>query len=477
MNIQSTIKYASTYALTIHILMLHITGYAQQKAAVGAQLVGVYNMFPSSYPPQVTLKDEALRISGDPWTANAIRLPVEIQIKFQNKNIENGIPQPYYIRIEQDLSGAKTCPGDTIAVKAEVYKKIPGDLSNALPDAIERTCISNAKFGLKKGDNISQFENVMLFLADQDSENTNALPFKFGIAAWTATAGIWKNTFIDYSLADSVHNAPQIPFKRKPTIFRGKTRDLGLFVLQGQPGWGAGQIPRPYHMHIVHLFNNTQYPLLIRRTVPGILSKYNFDYTVPPRTAMPFAYIWLPKVTQAQLDSQASAPVRFYILKKAKSGSLPPGFNEASDPSGEETGSGINDDDIDARIEQIQNNLSKSADRISGYNDKIAELKRDSMTEIWAKGQFMYKICAILADVTQPTSAQKIVVIKRDLSSGQENTIKTLENAALYKGLRTGCDLRLIIDETDTATATQTELVKFNLDNYSDNNVFEKYLK
>ncbi len=464
-------------------LLMCYSLHSEQKAAVGVQLIGVYNMLtkasnaPSAHPARVLLKSDKTPIVGDPWTAKAIRLPTEVEVIFENKNLDDtGKPQPYIIRIEQDTDSYKTCPSDKICVKAEVYLKTPGDLTALHPDAVERTCVSNSTFGLKRGDLISQFQNVMLFIADQDSQDTNALPFKFGIAAWTATAGIWNSKFISYSPPCIDTQAPRINFPLKETIYKGKLQNLGLFVLQGQPAWGGGQIPRAYHMHIVHVFNNTQYPLLIRRIVPYPLNKYNFDYTIPARTALPFTYIWLPKVSQSILNRQSSAPVRLYVLKKTRKGTLPPGFNPVSSIEGEEIGETINDADIDAKIDQIFENMSESANKISGYNDRIAELQRDYTTETWAKGKYLYKICAVPADIKDPKSEQAIVCLKRNLEDSTEQEIVHLTSPA-YKGLRAGTDLRLIINEKEIKDPEKDELIEIKLDNYLDNNVFERYLE
>ncbi|HML19530.1 MAG TPA: hypothetical protein PKD74_03035 [Candidatus Dependentiae bacterium] len=455
----------------------------EQKPAVGVQLIGIYNMLtkasnaPSAHPARVLLKSDKTPIVGDPWTVKAIRLPTEVEVIFENKNLDDtGKPQPYIIRIEEDTDTYKTCPSDKICIKAEVYLKTPGDLAALQSGTTERTCVSNSKFGLKAGDLISQFQNVMLFITDQDSEDTKALPFKFGIAAWTSTAGIWDSKFVSYSPACSLTQAPQVNFTLKETTYRDKLQNLGLFVLQGQPAWGGGQIPRAYHMHIVHIFNNTQYPLLIRRTVPGTLSKYNFDYTIPARTALPFTYIWLPKISQSVLSSQSSAPIRLYVLKKTKKGSLPAGFNLISSIEGEEIGGSLNDADIDAKIDQIFENMSESADKISGYNDRIAELQRDYTTEIWAKGKYLYKICAVPTNIADKNSEQAIVCIKRNLTESTEQEILRL-TSPLYKGLRAGTDLRIIINEKELKDPEKDELIDIKLDNYLDNKVFEGYLE
>jgi len=459
---------------------------SEQKSGVGVQLIGVYNMLtkasnaPSRYPARVLLKTDKTPIIGNPWAMKTIRLPMEVELLFENRNLDdNGHAQPYVIRIEEDRSNTYTCPTDKICVKAEVYVKTPGDLAALHTDAIEKTCVTSSTYGWKQGDLISQFQNIMLFLADQDSTDTHTLPFKFGIAAWTATADIWANKFISYSPECSLTGSPKIQFPLKETRYNNTIQNLGLFALQGQPAWGGGRIPRAYHMHIVHIFNNTQYPFLIRRTVPGTLAKYNFEYTIPARSAVPFIYVWLPKIYQQNLNfrpSLASESIQFYVLKKAKKGSLPAGFNPISSIAGETTEEPFNDEDIDAKIDQILENMSESADIISGYNDRIAELQRDKQTEVWTKGRYIYKICAIPHEDIPEEHQQSIAILRWDLKTGTERELSRLTDPR-YAGIRPKTDLRLIINEKEVKDPETEDLVELRLDNYIDNKVFQGYLE
>jgi hypothetical protein len=451
---------------------------SEKPRAVGVQLVGVYNMltpasnYPSKYAATVKLAGEKVSISGSPWRTKPIRLPVDIEVWFQNKNIDQGKAQPYIIRIDEDSGKYGVCSGDKISVKAEVYLKMPGE--NSRPEAAETTCVSTAKFGLRVGDMVSQFQNVVLFLADQDSQDTSALPFKFGIAGWTATAGMWGNAFVSYSPACSQTGAPRFDFALKDTEYLGKHELRGLFVLQGHPAWGGGLIPRPYHMHIVHIFNNSKNPLLIRRNTPYPLNKYNFEYTVPARTAMPFAYVWLPKVSQSDLNMQSNTAVSLYVLKKAQRNDLPAGFNPLDLGEGTSADLALNASDIDERVNQVLANMSPVATTISGYDKRIAELQRDTKTEVWAAGKYMYKLCAVPAKIDDGKSQQDIVCVRRD-SSGEEKEILRIQDK-LFQGYRAGADLRLIVNDKEVHAPDDDELIEIKLDKYVDTSVFEGYL-
>ena len=251
------------------------------RAPVGVQLIGIYNKFtknsnaPSANPAIVRIRSTRETVIGMPWTPREfLKLPTEIEVLFEAKNLDsNGVPQPYVIKLKEDSAHDSICSSDKTCVTAHVYARQEGDL-DAHTESKQTTCVSKSVFFIQKGDLISQWQNVVLFFADPE-DPSSPVPFKFGICAWTATHGLWKYDFVDYAPADPTSNAAKISFDNNATGTSNSQKLKGLRVFQGQQAWGGGQLPRAYFVHIAHIYNNTHYQILMRRTVRE-LSAYNF---------------------------------------------------------------------------------------------------------------------------------------------------------------------------------------------------------
>jgi len=444
-----------------------------EQISATAQLMGVYNMLtkesnePSSEPPDVRFNGSPKRITGKPYVGKPQTLPVDVLVTFQAKNLdEEGKPQPYIIKIEENPQCGITCPPDKICISAKVV-----GFEKAFSDATQNTCVSQSVFFLKKGDKAFQWQNVMLFLADQDETGTRKLPFKFGIGAWTAISGIWNNDFIDSAPKDPYTNAPVVQFEKKPTTFRGKEINAGLRVLQGQPAWGGGPVPRAYHLHIAHIFNNTGNALMVRRNVPGTLASYNFEKIIPARSVAPFTFVWLPKLTKAESEQIKTSPVHVFVWKKTRRGPLPPAFGEITEIEGTETETDITNADIESAVDSIIQNNSTTARELAGFDTIIDNLKKDP-DEIYIKGVNSYKLFSISGPTTN--DPQTVSIKRVPSGSTIEEEIYTHTDPA-YKGVNPRKYLRIIVDEaTPEQTEKTNDAITFKIDDISEESVYEK---
>lgn len=440
---------------------------------VGVQLIGIYNKLtkdsnsPSANPATVRIKTTRETVTGMPWVPQEfLKLPIEIEVLFAAKNLDgNEIPQPYVIHLEEDTSQDGSCPADKTCVAARVYARQLGDL-DAYPETKQTTCVSKSVFFIKQGDMISQWQNVMLFIADPD-DPTSHIPFKFGICAWTATHGLWQYDFIDYAPADMASNAAKISFDKKPTTVGATQQIQGLRVWQGQQAWGGGQLPRAYFLHIAHIYNNTHYQILVRRTVRA-LSAYNFVKIIPPRTVMPFAMIWIPKIAADQAGIPQLDPVGLFVLRTAKSGPLPAAFTGIDDVGGTDIGTSITEDVINGAVNSIVQNMTTNAQDLSSYNTMISDLKRDP-NEMYIIGKNFYKIFAIKG--TTINDPQTLCINRCLKDTHEEQTIYQNTDPS-YCGVLPKYYLRLIINEAQT-TSSPGDLIEFDVANISYETVFE----
>lgn len=475
MNNNRKIHMNTNHMLFVSILFLvPITESASmtKHTPVGVQLVGIYNKLtqnsntPSTSPATVRIKTTRETVTGLPWVPQEfLKVPVEVEVLFQTKNLDDkGNPQPYVIHLEEGASHGGVCPADKTCVTASIYARQLGDL-DAYPETKQTTCISKSVFFIKKGDLISQWQNVMLFLADPD-DPTSPVPFKCGLCAWTATHGLWKYDFIDYAPADSKSNAPKITFDKKPTAINNTQELKGLRVLQGQQAWGGGQLPRAYFVHIAHIYNNSPYQILVRRTVRE-LSAYNFVKIIPPRSIMPFAMIWIPKIADSTIGTPSLDPIQLFVLRKSQSAALPEAFSNIDDVGGTEISSGVTEQEINGAVDSIVQNMTAHAQDLASYNAMIDDLKKDPSTQ-YIIGKNSYKIFAIKGNTIN--DPQTICINRCPKDTLEEETIyHNLDSA--YHGVLPKYYLRLVINEAQPQN--NGDLITFDIANISYETVFE----
>ena len=207
-------------------------------SATGVNLIGLYNGLDSN----VSLEVNKVRYdpSGRPHIGINIPLPCTVNVTVKKVAYRIDIYEPGtegYPEADSDCSCS--CPADKVCVRAKVSKGRIGDIDDMYDDNTQCTCVSKSIWFLKAGDHANQWQKVMLLVGPQDKTGDRRLPFKFGIAAWTATSDPWQgNDFMTDARRDSVTGAPQVKFDKRPTEFRGKTKTLRLTSVPGAGGMG-----------------------------------------------------------------------------------------------------------------------------------------------------------------------------------------------------------------------------------------------
>jgi len=437
-----------------------------------SRLIGIWNALtpasnPTHYagqqatmPATVHFQKSGRSIIGKPAPISpAMQLPISIELDFESrKNPKTNIIEPYILTISEDPHCSIGCPSDKICVVA----KVQGSDSE---HGKSYTCANTSVFYIKPGDLPFQWQNVMLFLGDDpEAQVKGHYPFKIGIAAWASTNGIWAKNELSAAPADEKTKAPQVKFNQP------------LHIFQGQQAWGGGPIPRMYYASIVHIYNNTDNVIMIRRTLPisadrsKDLSPYNFEKLVPPYSVVPFAMLWPSKISADQKDKVSTLPVELLIMGISKQRPLPifktigvpaptttmvsetipedtkPGFEELNQANISETGGAtLSDAELNSMINGIMQNASDVAQDISGYNELIDELRVDKASQ--------YMVEANTYKIFSTTDPKNTLYIKEcPIGSVAENIIYKHPTPAF--DAKTGMPnfMRLIINEKDGNT-------------------------
>lgn len=220
-------------------------------------------------------------------------------------------------------------------------------------------------------------------------------------------------------------------------------------------------------MHIAHIYNNTDWPILVLRGSAGEeLSRYNFKKIIPPYSVIPFAMVWLPRITKEQsLKPSIFSSVRLLVLKKSKA-PLPPSFSPVTELQGIAFDQPITQSDIDSIVNGIVNNMQQTPLGLSGINPAISELKRNRFLETFALGDTFFKLYSVVGN--NPLIDPQTVVIKScDRFDLTEKTLQQITDPS-FKGIQPPL-LRLIINE---APAGDKDLIKLRIDPISDEAVY-----
>lgn len=415
--------------IAIAILLVSMQSYAT------GMLIGIWNSLtpasnaPDPYAPRIELAGKG-SVIGMPYACN-VQLPVEVNLYFtptRSKNPES--PIPYTIRIEES-STPGTCPGGKVRVVAYVKGL------EMYAEAKQETCVNGAVSFLKRGDRVLQWQNIMLFLADNpkyDPQTPGSLPFKMGLAAWTSTKSPWNQQMIYQTPQDLEIALPRYTFSD------------GLHVIQGQQAIGGGNIPRPYFGDIVHLFNDTNKIIMLRRYHPDpVFTPYNFQLMIPPKSTIPFINTWLPKVASQYVNTPSGIPIprrepmELYFLKISERGRLPSGFSPIGEIGGKEYTYNITENDINRAMDTITQNMTDNAANIYGYDITIDTMETDP-TEMYYVGNDYYKLYS-----TEDTN-KTVHINKVPLTGAGDETIIYSGQAPAYVGV-TPTYFRLVITE------------------------------
>ncbi len=421
---------------------------ASNKVAAGEKLEG-------TEAANVFLPDRTAAIGTPLSIVGGLKLPTKIELQFVGN-------KSYVIDVKEESPCDRTCSHDKLCVSAKVE----------MPSSTDSTCVSTAVFSLNKpGTYPFQWQNAMLFLEDNNeynSQDVTSLPFKFGISAWTSTNGIWKKDKLSYAPADP-KGAPRVDFTQP------------LWIFQGDCAWGGGPIPRMYHGCIAHIYNNTGYVIMVRRIFPRVadrsknLQPYNFQTLIPPYSVVPFAMVWPSKIDVSSKDQVSTLPVEFLMMGISKSTSLQqlkpieiPGDIGISADAATQLGLSeqnkielnLSDDQINDIVDNIFQNMSDSAQDISGANKWLQALKIDQ-TQKYLVGSATYKIFST-------TDANNTIYIKKcQISSSDEKIIYTHKTPAFNASTGIPNFTRLIISEKD-------KKISFDLADISIDAVYEE---
>lgn len=261
---------------------------------VGTQLQNIF-INPQTYQGQLQPVD--------------LLLPVEIEVKFSTYN--DG--QPYTIIIDRvtDYKDKLACPGATMGT---VKAYIKGRTINK-----QRVCVPLSSSNIPTSVSpiySDDFNNVVFFVGPLGKHDTydpldvRSLPFTFGLMGWTSLVAPWNQK----TVSQTVDQTPRVTFTGKP-----------LEVLQGFGALGGGFIPRAHHMSLAHIFNDTDYIIIVsRESSSKHLAPFNISQIVPPHSAMPYALVWVPKVKDAaELEVSGHDGVRIAALKKGETARAP----------------------------------------------------------------------------------------------------------------------------------------------------------
>ncbi|TET06287.1 hypothetical protein E3J79_02425 [Candidatus Dependentiae bacterium] len=312
---------------------------------LGIRLIGIYNNLtrasniPSRRPPAVSIKGTNFTdVIGKPLELSVV-LPIEISLRF-NETISE---QPYTIRIEES-----PYPGDCPGHKARVTATVLG--YKGISEAEKSTCVNKAILYYIPKRKIYEWQNVFLALGDNpdyEASKTGSLPFKFAISAWSSTKYPWNKKEISH-----------------PSDTRKITFRTPLKIIQGQQAWGGGNIPRLVHANIVHLYNNTDYIINMNRySLDRVLSKYNFEKLIPPKSVIPFAMVWIPKIPSDRVYYPKKSEIQIFALKAASRTALPPiGFQDIAQVGAYEMAPTAAD--VDEILDNMIANMTKETSQI-----------------------------------------------------------------------------------------------------------------
>lgn len=318
----------------------------------------------SSRPANVSIQDtDYTNVKGSsiaPWTPSTpLKLPVRVNIQFSKG-------EPYVIRIaEQSTRG--DCPGETNRVVAEILGK-----TASTPGVMQEVCLTNAISRGIIGREVFGFQNVFLFLADNpdyDEAVAGSIPFKFAISAWTTTKYPWNKRKINH------------PADNNKITFTEPLR-----VIQGHAAFGGGLTPRIGHANIAHIYNNSPKILfLVRNSHDKELIKYNFEKLIPPYSAMPFAMVWVPKVTQAGFDGYNRSEIKLFAMQVPKAATdLPPvGFEFISEVGSYELEPTV------PKVEELISQFTRNTPNI--ISDILGEQSYDEMLKSSTERYFIGK--------------------------------------------------------------------------------------
>jgi hypothetical protein len=275
------------------LLALPSIGHAEPR------LVAIFNKLDAiKFSVKIDNKNVAPTVTTSEFFKLSKLLPAEVVVS------QKGREQSYVISITQGAN-SQVCGmggrGLQTPVDASV-KPYAGKQTICLNQASRRYLVTRA--GTQHTYN---WESVALIISpNYKATDTNGqLPFVYEIIPWTSSNSPWNN--------------PQIT--KIPDTATKFTQPLR--VLQGLPAWGGGILPLPQHANIAHIYNDSPHMILITRSIDTINSRlssekslavHNFQYILPPYTAVPLAMVWVPRVAEQEMKYEGKSAIRIYTI-------------------------------------------------------------------------------------------------------------------------------------------------------------------
>jgi hypothetical protein len=339
-------------------------------------------------------------------------LPITIDVKYNNRN--KG--QPYRLMIEEvtDPNQRLACQGRSSTVRGSradinVQKVCVPQTISTLPTSIT---------GIKSGD----FSSIALLIGPlgvkdkYNPQDTTSLPFRFGLMAWSTTKIPWNTTTVAQTYDDYNY-----------------TFSSPLRVFQGFSGLGGGTIPRQFFGSINHIYNDTDYILIISRssTKTAELATYNITQVIPPRSVLPYALVWIPKIDKTELNIPSHDGIRIAALMKAQT-APPPDAISHSEIADLTIPSGVPlPEDFSAFLKEIDetgaSKITNDAAELLGIQAWDEEIK--SSYEDFDASHYYYTVATTDAD--KKTVVQKCSIKTSVCSAEQQLTTPAFSNSGI----------------------------------------------
>jgi hypothetical protein len=109
--------------------------------------------------------------------------------------------------------------------------------------------------------------------------------YSFAITSWASNRQEWINAGKNFLKTKQTVDG-KVVFKDRDG------NDRYLRIIQGQQAYGGGMVPRPLKAHLVHIYNNTNYALHIKRMQED--TNKADSIIIPSQSVIPYAMLWVP---------------------------------------------------------------------------------------------------------------------------------------------------------------------------------------
>ena len=310
------------------------------------------------------------------------------------------------------------------------------------------TLVTNAvNSAYMPGISSSPWQGIIIAFKDEAvADATKESPFSFAISAWATNRASWNNQGQNFLKINKTSDG-SILFKDKA----GNTKYLN--VIQGQQALGGGVVPRPKYAHLVHIYNNTDRALDMKRSLGG---GQGDSIIIPPYSAVPYIMEWVPERTNKHTDllEDAKPGIRLALIRPAKAiDGLKPDESLLAGAAG--VTALPSEVDVDGILVKMGLLTTDSASSILGTKS-ITELMRPAGDDTqWNKSGIVYKIYA---------QNNEINIISRDVRDADASDVLVYpKTGPTYTDYTHPGYFSLIVSEgTDAANPVTFKLIKLN---------------